>query len=397
MTKTWHILTLNSGSSSIKFSLYEAGANERLRVMGEAERIGLAGGILWVKDPCGALLRNQQLAITDHDAALKVLFDALQEHLQDGLDAVGHRVVHGGAEHSRPQRLDSGLLAELDDLVPFAPNHLPHEIKAIRAVQNLYPKLPQVACFDTAFHRRMPEIAQLLPLPRSFWDEGVRRYGFHGLSYEYITQELAKIAEPDERKRVVIAHLGNGASMAAVLHGRGVETTMGFTPTAGLVMSTRSGDLDPGVVLYCFQQKGMDAAAVSDLLDYHSGLLGVSGTSSDMKELLERRRHDSRAAQAVDLFCYQARKFIGALSAVLGGVDTLVFTGGIGERAAAVRWKICKELAFLGIELDPARNETHAPIISCDGAACTIRVIHTNEELMIARHTADLLRKGVSL
>jgi acetate kinase len=394
MTKTWHILTLNSGSSSIKFSLYEAGADECLRVMGEAERIGLADGLFWMKDPSGALLRNQRLTMADHDVALKILFDALQEHLQEGLDAAGHRVVHGGSRYSHPQWIDSGLLAELYDLMPLAPNHLPHEIKAILAIQNLYPELRQVACFDTAFHRHMPEIAQLLPLPRSFWDEGVRRYGFHGLSYEYVTQELAKVAKQEALRRVIIAHLGNGASMAAVLHGRGVETTMGFTPTAGLVMSTRSGDLDPGVVLYCFQEKGMDAAAVGDLLDDHSGLLGVSGTSSDMKELLDRRRQDPRAAQAVDLFCYQARKFIGALATVLGGVDTLVFTGGIGERAAAVRWNVCKNLAFLGIELDPARNEAHAPVISRGGSACTVRVMNTNEELVITRHTADLLRKG---
>jgi len=389
------ILTLNSGSSSIKFSLYRMGAGERLVVRGEAERIGLtdgSGGLFWMQDSSGARVDQRDVHIPDHDAALGVILDALEPYLEQGLDAVGHRVVHGGPHHSQPQRIDTGLLRELRRLVPFAPNHLPHEIRAIVAVQTLYPELPQVACFDTAFHRNMPEIAQVYPLPHAFWEEGVRRYGFHGLSYEYIVRELMKVASPQERERVIIAHLGNGASMAAVHGCQGVDTTMGFTPTGGLVMSTRSGDLDPGVVLYCFEQKGMDVGAVRELLDDQSGLLGVSGTTSDMKDLLARRRRDPRAALAVDLFCYQARKFIGALAAVLGGLDTLVFTGGIGEHAAAVRWRICRHLAFLGVELDPARNDAHAAIISRDGAACTVRVIPTDEELMIARHTAELLQ-----
>ena len=392
MTTDRNILTLNSGSSSIKFSAYHMGKDQHLRATGEAERIGLADGVVWMKDADGSLLQRRQVTMTDHDAALRTLLDALREYLQADFDAIGHRIVYGGANHTRPQRIDARLMAELRDLVPLAPNHLPHEIKTILALQSLYPDLPQVACFDTAFHRSMPEIAQLLPLPRSFWDEGVRRYGFHGLSYEYITRELAEIAEPQSRRRVILAHLGSGASITAVLHGQSVETTMSYTPTGGLVMGTRSGDLDPGVVLYCLQEKGMTAAAVADLLDNHAGLLGVSGITSDMEDLLERRRQDFRADQAIELFCYQARKFVGALTAVLGGVDTLVFTGGIGENAAPVRWSICHGLAFLGIELDPALNDANASIISRDGAACTVRVMHTNEELMIARHTVNLLR-----
>ena len=387
------ILTLNSGSSSIKFALYAMGEEERLVVRGEAERIGQRDGLFWMTDAQGRSLARDRMPLPDHDAALGVLFQVLQPHVEQGLEAVGHRIVHGGARHTRPEWIDAALLAELTALIPLAPNHLPHEIRAIQAVQRLAPHLPQAACFDTAFHRQMPELAQVFPLPRRFWEEGIRRYGFHGLSYEYIAQELARIAPAEERRRVIVAHLGSGASMAALLYGQSVETTMGFTPTAGLVMSTRSGDIDPGLVLYLIQQKGMQPEEVADLLNHGAGLLGVSGISGDMEVLLDRRREDPQAALAVDLFCYQARKFIGALAAVLGGVDTLVFTAGIGERAAAVRWNICKGLEFLGIRLDPVRNDAHAPIISQDGSACTVRVIQTNEELMIARHTVALLEE----
>jgi acetate kinase len=278
-------------------------------------------------------------------------------------------------------------MATLRRLVAFAPLHMPSEIQGIEAVAARFPDLPQVACFDTAFHRRMPELAQHFPLPRFLWDEGVRRYGFHGLSYEYIVETLGTAA----RGRTIIAHLGNGASMAAVRDRQPLDTTMGFTPTGGFMMGTRSGDLDPGIMLYLINEKRYDARQLEQLVNHEAGLLGVSATSPDMKTLLEKRDSDPHAAQAVDLFCYQLRKHIGALTAVLGGLDTLVFTGGIGERAAPVRWDVCRGLEYLGIHLDPQRNAVHADPISAPHSSCTVRVIPTNEDLMIARHTRTLI------
>jgi acetate kinase len=285
------------------------------------------------------------------------------------------------------------LLRALEEMVPLAPDHLPQELRAIQAVKQSFPDLRQVACFDTAFHRRMPRVAQVYALPRSLADEGIIRYGFHGLSYEYIMRELRdKAGARVANGRVIIAHLGNGASMAAVHHGKGVDTTMGFTPTAGLVMSTRSGDLDPGIILYLLRERGLDASMVNDLVNERSGLLGVSGVSADMEDLLKEEATNPQAAEAVALFCYQAKKFLGALSAVLGGLDTLIFTGGIGENAPPVRERICEGTEFIGIQLDPSRNRANASIISRDDSPTTVRVMKTDEELMIARHTADLVR-----
>jgi acetate kinase len=301
--------------------------------------------------------------------------------------AVGHRVVHGGPDHSSPERVEAPLLAELRRLVAFAPLHLPSAIQGIEAVTARFPGLPQVACFDTAFHRRMPELAQRFPLPHDLWDEGIRRYGFHGLSYEYIVASLGTAAQG----RLMIAHLGNGASLAAVYNGRPLDTSMGFTPTGGIMMGTRSGDLDPGVIIHFMHDRGFEASQLDALVNQQAGLLGVSGLSPDMKTLLEQRRREPGAALAVDLFCYQLRKYIGALTAVLGGLDTLVFTGGIGERAAPVRWEVCQGLAYLGIALDPQQNAVHAEVISTLESVCTVRVVPTNEDLMIARHTRTLL------
>src|SRR5262249_41571464 len=304
--------------------------------------------------------------------------------------AAGHRVVHGGPNHSSSERVDESLLAELRRLVPFAPLHLPSAIKGIEAVKARFPGMPQVACFDTAFHRSMPEVAQRFPLSRDLWDEGVRRYGFHGLSYEYIVATLGAAA----RGRLVIAHLGNGASLAAVLKGQPMDTTMGFTPTGGVMMGTRSGDLDPGVLIHLMQEKGYGPAELDELVNNRAGLLGVSGISPDMRTLLEQRDREPHAAQAVEMFCYQLRKHIAALTSVLGGLDTLVFTGGIGEHSAPVRWEVCQGLAHLGITLDPDQNAAHAEVISASRSACTVRVIPTNEDLMIARHTRSLLFYG---
>ncbi len=387
------ILTINSGSSSIKFSLYRMGGSEELILSGEIEGIGFPGGSFHARDADRKALMEEHLDLPDHRAGLKVLLEWLSGNaLERSLKAVGHRVVHGGSEYSRPRRITPDLLVGLRRLSPFVPEHLPHELDNIEAIGRDYPTLPQVACFDTMFHRRMPRIAQRYPLPGNLFEEGILRYGFHGLSYEYIMEELLREAgEETALGRIIIAHLGHGASMAAVHKGRCRDTTMGFTPAGGLVMSTRSGDLDPGVILYLLEQKGMAPQELNDLVNRRAGLLGVSGITGDMKELLGREENDPRARDAVDLFCYQARKFLGGLTTVLGGLETLIFTGGIGENAAEVRRRICMGMTFLGIDLDSERNGAHAAVISTDSSPVTVRVIPTNEELMIARHTHTLL------
>jgi acetate kinase len=388
-----HILTINSGSSSIKFSLYTLGETESLILKGELAGIGVERGYLQAEDQAGHQLSARKIELPDHDAAWKTLFDWLQNH-ETGKDlhAVGHRLVHGGTTHIKPQLVSPAFIEDLKLLIPLAPDHLPHEIQGLRAVHRHYPRLPQVVCFDTAFHRRMPEVAQRYALPGSLFHEGLRRYGFHGLSYEYIFQELVREAGPSAAGgRSIIAHLGNGASMVAIENGRSLDTTMGLTPAGGLVMSTRSGDLDPGVMLYLLQEKRMTPAEVNNLINHQAGLQGISGISSDMQDLLARADTDAGAALAVELFCYQARKFIGALAAVLGGLDTIIFTGGIGENSATIRARICANLEFLGIYLDVDLNKENRPIISKKASPVTVRVMKTSEELMIARHTRDLL------
>jgi len=383
-----HILTVNSGSSSVKFGLYAMGDGEERVAEGAAERIGLPGSWLWSVDGRGNRVVDRHLDLRDHDEAVKaILMVVLEGHQLPVPDAVGHRLVHGGPDHSAPEAVTPELLLAVRALIPLAPLHLPSELRGIDAVTKHYPGLPQVACFDTAFHRGLPEVAQWFPLPRELWHEGVRRYGFHGLSYEYVVSVLG----PKLAGRAIIAHLGNGASMAALHDGRPRDTTMGFSATGGLMMGTRSGDLDPGTLLYLQQEKGYGADHLERLLNTQSGLTGVSGISSDMKTLLEQRAQEPHAAQAVDLFCYVARKSVGALSAVLGGLDTLVFTGGIGERAAPVRWGICRGLEYLGVRLNPQRNEAHEDVISSEESRCTVRVVATDEDLMIARHTRSLV------
>jgi acetate kinase len=389
------ILTINSGSSSIKLGLYTMAKTEKLVLSGSLTRIGLTAGIFEVKDVDGTTMIDEPVDLPDHETALKILFEWLEKHTSDeSLDAVGHRVVQGGQKYSAPHRVTPELVAELKDLVALAPDHLPHEIKAIQATSRAYPDLVQVACFDTAFHQPMPQVAKIAALPRYYQHEGLIRYGFHGLSYEYIMQELHKKAGAQAAQgRVIIAHLGNGASMVAVWHGKSMDTTMGFTPVSGLVMGTRSGDLDPGMLVYLIQEKGMRPSTLNDMINQHAGLLGVSGISSDMRDLLEKEKTEAHAHEAVELFCYRASKHLGALAAVLGGVDTLVFTAGIGENAPAVRQRICQKLAFLGVQVDPRRNEANAAIISPEGAVVTVRIMKTNEDLMVARHTYALVRK----
>ena len=386
-----HILCINSGSSSIKFAMYFLDKTEKIIAEGAVERIGLSGGWLWLKDGQGKRLVDSHSDFSNHREAVKTMFTtASEEQHLPAPDGVGHRLVHGGPNHMAPEMVTPELMLTLKSLIPLAPLHLPGEIKGIDAVAEHYPGLSQVVCFDTAFHRRMPEVAQWLPIVRSLRHEGIHRYGFHGLSYEYIVNTLGKAAQG----RVIISHLGNGASMAALKDGKPRDTTMGFSSLGGLMMGTRCGDLDPGILLYLIDEKGYDARQLERLLYQSSGLIGVSGISSDMKTLLDQCATEPHAAQAIELFCYTARRYIGALSAVLGGLDTLVFTGGIGERAAPVRWMICHGLDYLGIRLDPVENDTNAGIISKKNSPCTVRVIPTNEDLMIARHTRALLFKG---
>jgi acetate kinase len=390
------VLTINGGSSSIKFALFEVGAALRQILGGELERIGLPEATLRVKGSNPADNFSRPVTAADHTAAVGALMEWIEEHSgRDALAAVGHRVVHGGPKYSKPQQVTAEMVEELHRFSPFDPEHLPLEIELIEAFRQRHPGLPQVACFDTAFHRTMPRVATLLPIPRRYEAQGVRRYGFHGLSYEFLMEELAHLADPAATKgRVILAHLGNGASLAAVRDGKSIDTSMGFTPTAGLVMSSRSGDLDPGLVSYLARTEQMSAAQFQKMVNHESGLLGVSETSSDMRDLLERETQDIRAAEAVALFCYQAKKWIGAFAAALGGLDTLVFAGGIGENAPPVRERICDGLGFLGVELDRERNVKNAPLISSDTVRVKVRVIHTDEELMIARSTARVLNLG---
>jgi acetate kinase len=391
------LLTINTGSSSLKAAMYRLreDTTEPPEIRAEASRIGGRGGGLRLADARGETLDERQDDLPNHIAALEALLSRLPDRGldRDDLAAVGHRIVHGGDRHREPQRVAPELVADLRALVPIDPNHLPQAIAAIEAVGRAYPAVPQVACFDTAFHSRMPRVARLYALPSRLAEEGIIRYGFHGLSYEYVMEELRRLDREAAAGRVVLAHLGNGASMAAVRCGIGVDTTMGFTPTGGLMMGTRSGDLDPSVPLFLLEERGMSWTEVSDLLNNQSGLLGVSGTSADMRDLLDREPTDGHAAEAVALFCYQAKKFLGALAASLGGLDALVFTGGIGEHSATVRERVCEGLGFLGIRLDPDLNAAHAPVISSDAAAVTVRVVSTDEDLMVARHTRRIIEQ----
>lgn len=363
---------------------------ETLDVYGAVENIGVGQGHFYTRDGDGRTLVEKIFNPKTHCEALQTIIDWLHGNHEHGdFGAAAHRIVHGGDKYIQPNLVSPELVSTLESLVPFAPEHLPHEINAIKELTRLYPDLIQVACFDTAFHRSMPRVAQIFAIPRDLLDDGLIRYGFHGLSYEYIMHELMQ--EPGVKaERIIIAHLGNGASMVAVKNGRSVDTSMGFTPAGGLVMSTRSGDVDPGVLLYLFKEKHMDASAVNRLINKHSGLLGVSGTSSDMKDLLEAESRNPQAAEAIELFCYQAKKFIGSYAAALGGIDTLIFTGGMGENSPAIRRRICADMDFLGMQIDHERNENNAPVISVGPVA--VRVMKTNEALMMARHTKSIVQ-----
>src|SRR5512146_614856 len=381
------ILTINGGSSSIKFALFEAGDTLQRILEGGIERIGLPETRFFVKGSSPADNFSRSMAAANHTAAVGVLMDWIEERFRRGeLTAVGHRVVHGGPKYSEPQRITPEIVEELQQLRPFDPEHLPEEILLTEAFHRRFPDLLQIACFDTAFHHDLPRVAQQVPLPRRYEAHGVRRYGFHGLSYAFLMEELARVAGPQAaRGRVILAHLGNGASLAAVFEGKSVDTSMGLTPTGGVAMSTRSGDLDPGLVWYLSRTEKVSASEFNEMVNFQSGLLGVSETSPDMSDLLERETQDVRAAEAVALFCYQVKKWIGAFAAALGELDTLVFAGGIGENAPTVRACIFDGLDFLGSELEENQNAANEGVISTAAGRVAVRVIRTNEELMIAR------------
>ena len=388
-----NILSINGGSSSIKFSLYEMQGSLNRRLTGKIERIGRADAALTFTDISNKEQGRQPVEAPGMREAANFLLDWLEQR-EGGIRlwAVGHRIVHG-LNHREPAIIDEGLLAELQRISAYDPDHLPGEIELVRLFSRHDPGLRQVACFDTAFHASLPRVARLLPLPRRYDQAGLQRYGFHGLSYSYILGELTRIAGPVVAGgSVIMAHLGSGASLAAVKGGSSVDTTMGFTPTGGIVMGTRTGDLDPGAAWWIMQQEGLTASQFSDLVNHQSGLLGVSGISSDMQELLARESSDVAAAEAVALFCYQVKKSIGAFSAVLGGVDALVFTGGIGEKSAMIRSRICTGLEYLGIGLEQRANEKNELFISPAGSRAAVYTIPTDEEWMIARAVYGLLR-----
>ena len=391
------ILTINAGSSSIRFAVFHAAAIPQLMLRGMIDRIGSSGTTLIVNGAAGRPASSRRLAGTGHRTATDLLIDWLAaDPLFASVIAVGHRVVHG-MTRSEPALITPKLLRELRRITPYAPDHLPREIALIEAFRRRNPRLPQIACFDTAFHRSMPPVARMLPLPRRYATKGVERYGFHGLSYAYLTEALARIDPAAANGRVILAHLGNGASLAAIHHGKSVDTSMGFTPASGLMMGTRTGELDPGVGYFLARTERMSTARFQQMVNHESGLLGVSGTSADMRDLLARERRDPRAAEAIALFCYQAKKWIGSFAAVLGGLDTLVFAGGIGEHASVVRERICHGLDFLGVGVDHQRNGKNASLISSAESRVKVRVIQTDEEIMIAklvgRHL-DSTRKG---
>lgn len=390
------ILTINAGSSSIKFALFEYRDHYKKILEGAIDQIGQHESGLRVNVPESADNYSRKVKAPSHDKAVEVMMTSIGE--RGGLDdlvAVGHRVVHGGPKYSRPQLITAEMIDDLRRLSPFDPEHMPEEIMLIELFLRRFPDLSHVACFDTAFHHDLPRVAKLLPLPRRYEAQGVRRYGFHGLSYAFLMEELARVAGPEAAQgRVILAHLGNGASLAAVRGGNSIDTSMSFTPAAGLVMGTRSGDIDPGLAYFLSRTEQMTAEKFNHMVNHESGLLGVSEISSDMRDLLDHEGRDVRAADAVALFCYQVKKWIGAYTAALGGLDTLIFSGGIGENSPLIRSRICEDLQFLGIEIAAEQNAANAGVISVAAGHVVVRVIHTDEERMIAEAVSRILTQG---
>jgi acetate kinase len=390
------ILTVNGGSSSIKFAVFEASQELRRILSGQISGIGSSKGHFSVKGRIEADNFSRGVDVADHTAAVRLLVEWVEIHNgSERLIAIGHRVVHGGSKYWQPQHITGEMVNELRRLSQFDPEHLPEEILLVEAFQHRFPDLSQVACFDTGFHHDMPRVARLLPIPRRYDSAGVRRYGFHGLSCSYLIEELSRLAvSPAEQGRVILAHLGNGASLTAVLRGQSIDTSMSFTPTAGLPMSTRSGDLDPGLIFYLANTEQMTAKQFQHMVNHESGLLGISETSSDVRDLLDRETTDVRAAESIELFCYQTRKWICALAGALEGLDTLVFAGGIGENASEIRKRISRGMEWMGIQLDDQKNRDHAPVISAERAAVKVRVIHTDEESIIAKTTYQVTKSA---
>jgi acetate kinase len=384
------VLILNAGSSSLKFAVFNSRPALTRTFSGVVDRIGSSNASFTLSNIESKQTERAEISATDHVAGLEHLLQRLSKTSGAAdFSAVGHRVVHGGPRYHKPQRVDNAMLSDLRSISAFDPEHLPAEIALMEILAAKFPDTPQIACFDTAFHSAMPRVAKLLPIPRRYEAKGVQRYGFHGLSYEYL------MTQPRMNGRVILAHLGNGASLAAVRDGQSIDTSMAFTPAAGLPMSTRSGDLDPGLVGFLAQTEQMTAEQFHSMVNWQSGLLGVSETSSDMRDLLAREANDRRAAEAVALFCYQAKKWIGAFAAALGGLNTLVFTGGIGQNDPVIRARICDGLEFLGIELDRQQNATNAEQISGKGSQVAVRVIRTDEELTIAKSVCRFLKEEV--
>ncbi|MHB1922391.1 MAG: acetate/propionate family kinase [Chitinophagaceae bacterium] len=386
------LLAINSGSSSIKFAFYNYSRSLKLLLKGEVERIGMKNAQLQVTHSHSAKIIRISLPSGDQEEVINFLMDWLKKQNDfDSVKWIGHRIVHG-MKHSAPERITAALLDELRQIIPFDPEHLPVEIKLVEAFGKKFPSLLQIACFDTSFHSNMPPVAKLLPIPRRYRAMGIKRYGFHGLSFAYLMEELIRIAGKKKAKgKIILAHLGNGASLAALKDGKSLDTSMGFTPSSGLIMGTRTGDLDPGVAWYLMQKGKLSPGQFSDLINHQSGLLGISETSSDMRELKKCQGTDPRAAEAIELFCYQTKKWIGSFMAVLGGLDTLIFSGGIGAHDPEARTQICQGLQSFGIVLDENRNQGNEAVISAEQSPVCIRVISTNEELMIARMVGQVI------
>jgi acetate kinase len=390
------ILTINGGSSSIKFALYRIRESLEQLLNGEIENIGTKKAILNFTRATNQQKESSDFEASDHDEAANHLIEWLEKQQAfASVSAIGHRIVHG-MEHTEPELVTEDLLKELKKISAFDPEHLPEEIKLIEVFKKRYPDLKQIACFDTSFHRSMPVIAKLLSIPRRYYEMGIQRYGFHGLSYAYLMEELKRLTgEEKTNGKIILAHLGSGASLAAVKDGKSMDTSMGFTPTSGLPMGTRTGDLDPGAAWYLMQQEKLTPKKFNHLINHESGLLGISETNSDMRALMKIEASDNRAKEAVELFCYQTKKWIGSFAAALGGLEVLVFSGGIGEHSPEVRSKICDGLAFLGIELDEIKNRNNDPVISTKTGKVTVRVIETNEQLMIAKMVCNVLNYSI--
>jgi len=387
-----NILTINRGSGTLKAAMYEVTDATRLTLSIGVERTGTPEARIRIVNAASTTLFDSSVESSRADAELEAIFAWLSENGSiSRIGAAGHRLVHGGARYTQPQRITSEVLTELRELAQLDPDHTPEAIRGIQFIERRFPELPQVAAFDTAFHASLPKVARMYALPRKMYEEGIRRYGFHGLSCEYILQELRAKDGASAEGRVIIAHLGSGSSMTAVQNGKSVDTSMGFTPLEGLVMGTRSGDVDPGAIVYLLERGEISPLGLGALLNRDSGLLGISETSADMRDLLQREAGDGRAAEAIDLFCYRARKYVGAYAAVLGGLDALIFSGGIGENVPQVRERICAGLGFLGIDLDPSLNQKNAELISSPLSRVRVRVIQTDEDWLMAQHVLAIL------